>query len=102
MGNRVTVAGRYQVIVSNIGVMEFATKKQARECYRDYVKQSKGKPCRAHTEDVTLTEDGEPVDEFIYDQYKLKRLRTNVDIRKQELRLAKDILAEYKLEKGLI
>lgn len=94
---------KYTVSVGNIGNIECSNLFEANKTYNDYVRQSKGKPCRAHREDVFLLgSDGEPIREFYYSSYKLERLETNVSLKEAEHQRARDILEEYKLEIGAI
>jgi hypothetical protein len=57
-------ADRWEVIVGNIGtVFDGSRESAARATYKDYVIQSKSGNGRAGGEDVTLMQNGEPVDE---------------------------------------
>lgn len=94
---------KYTVNVGNIGNIECNNLAEANKTYNEYVRQSKGKPCRAYQENVCLCDsNGEPIREFYYSDYKRERLETNVQLKKDELRRAQDILEEYKLEVGAI
>lgn len=53
----------YQVVVGNVGSMEYAVAKLAKECYDTYVSLSKKGEGRAGNEPVTLLKDGEITDE---------------------------------------
>jgi hypothetical protein len=53
----------YEVIVGNIGTMNFTNQKIAIKTYNDYKRQSIGKVGRAADENVTLLKNGEIVKE---------------------------------------
>lgn len=53
----------YQVIVGNVGTMEYSVAKLAKECYKTYVTLSKKGETRAANEPVTLLKDGEIIKE---------------------------------------
>lgn len=56
----------FQVIVGNIGcVYDGTSSSEADEAYREYVEQSKGGYGRAAGESVVMTENNEPVREFL-------------------------------------
>ncbi len=93
---------KYTVNVGNVGNIQCDDKAEAVRVFNEYVRQSKGKPTRAHQEDVVLFVDGEIEREFYYSQYKLERLETNVNLAEAVHQRARDILEEYKLEIGAI
>lgn len=49
----------YQVVVGNVGTMDYTSKKKAYECYNTYVSLSIKGETRAAGESVTLLIDGE-------------------------------------------
>lgn len=55
----------YQVIVGNIGTMEYTSKKLALECFNTYVSLSKSDTGRASGEDVTLMANDDPIREYL-------------------------------------
>ncbi len=88
---------KYKVMVGNIGMVHDGNNKaEAIKDYNEYVRQSKGKPCRAHQEDVFLLVDDEPEKTFRYSDYKEERLQTNIDIQQEKLDRAKELLSEYR------
>jgi hypothetical protein len=94
---------KYIVNVGNVGNIECTSWRDALKTYTEYVRQSKGLPCRAHQEDVCIIDsNGEPVKEFYFKDYKRERLETNVNLAEAACQRARDILEEYKLEEGLI
>ncbi len=93
---------KYSVSVGNIGNIECLDKANADKVFAEYVKQSKGEPCRAQQEDVFLLVDGEPEREFFYSNYMIDKLQANVDRLQFALQVAQETLAEYKLEVGAI
>lgn len=54
----------YEVIVGNIGTMPYTNNKLAKECYDTYVTLSKSGSGKAANEPVTLTKDGEIIEEY--------------------------------------
>lgn len=55
----------YQVVVGNVGTMDYTDRRLAEECYNTYVTLSKKCETRAAGESVTLFKDGEIVKEHI-------------------------------------
>ena len=56
----------YEVTVGNIGMVhEIADKEEATSVFEEYVSQSKRLGTRAFGEQVTLSEDGEPIEEYV-------------------------------------
>jgi hypothetical protein len=55
---------KYQVIVGNIGTMDYTNKKLAYECYKSYVSISMKGETRAANEPVTLLKNGEIIEEY--------------------------------------
>ena len=56
---------KYQVVVGNIGTMDYTSKKLAKDCYTTYVAISKNGEGRAANEPVTLLKDGEITEEYL-------------------------------------
>ena len=56
---------KYEVIVGNIGTMDYTNGKLANECYETYVTLSKNGETRAGGEPVTLLKNGEIVKEHL-------------------------------------
>lgn len=55
----------YQVVIGNVGTIDYTSKKLAEECYITYVTLSKAGETRAAHEPVTLFKDGEIIEEYI-------------------------------------
>lgn len=55
---------KYQVVVGNIGTMDYTSKKLAKDCYTTYVALSKNGEGRAANEPVTLFKDDEIIHEY--------------------------------------
>ncbi len=72
----------YVVNVGNIGNIECASKKEARTTYLTYVADSKLCYGRASQEDVYLLLDGEPVQEFVWRNWRVEQQKAEV-IRKR-------------------
>jgi hypothetical protein len=60
---------KYEVIVGNIGKMDYTNNKLAKECYDTYVALSTKGETRAANEPVTLIKDGNIIAEYIPDNY---------------------------------
>lgn len=56
---------KYEVIVGNIGTMDYTNKKLAKECYDTYVTLSKEGATRVSNEPVTLLRNGDVLEEYI-------------------------------------
>lgn len=54
----------YQVVVGNVGTMDYTNERLARRCYTTYVTMSKTGQTRAAHEPVTLFKDGEIIEEY--------------------------------------
>lgn len=54
----------YQVVVGNVGTIDYASRKLAQECYDTYVALSKANETRAAGEPVTLLKNGEVIAEY--------------------------------------
>jgi len=62
----------YEVIVSNMGtVLRTSSLKEAHEAFREYVTQSRTNYGRAAGENVEITRDGEPLNEYVGTQHAL-------------------------------
>lgn len=57
----------YEIVVGNVGTMNYTSKKLAEECYTTYVSHSKTHTTRASGENVTMLLNGEIVKEHIGD-----------------------------------
>ena len=55
----------YQVVVGNVGTIDYTSKKLANDCYTTYVTMSKQNITSAAGESVTLFKDGEIIQEHI-------------------------------------
>jgi hypothetical protein len=62
---------KYEVVVGNVGAMEYTSKKLAIGCYKTYVTLSKNGETRAAHEPVTLLKNGEILMEHIPEQTNL-------------------------------
>jgi hypothetical protein len=56
---------KYEVIVSNVGTMEFTNKRTAMSNYKTYVAMAQGKIGRVAGENVALVVNGEIVKEYV-------------------------------------
>lgn len=60
---------KYEVIVGNIGTMDYTNKKKAKDSYDSYVALSKEGATQVSNEPVTLLHNGDVVEEYIPDGY---------------------------------
>jgi hypothetical protein len=65
---------KYEVIVGNIGTMEYTSKKLATDCFKTYRTMSMQGITRAANEPVTLMKDGEIINEHTPDTNLIRRM----------------------------
>lgn len=59
---------KYEVVVGNVGTMDYTNKKLAKECFATYVTLSKDGATQAAYEPITLLKDGEIIEEYTPDE----------------------------------
>lgn len=75
----------YEVIVGNIGTLNYTNKGLAKLDYNIYVKESKSGKGNAANEPVTLMKDGEIIQEYIPEHENLIAKMFNLDIVKEQI-----------------
>lgn len=76
---------KYEVIVGNVGTMNYTNKKEATKIYNEYKRLSKAGVTRAANEPVTLLKDGEIMDEHKPDSPNLIKAMFNLDVVKANI-----------------
>jgi hypothetical protein len=76
---------KYEVIVGNVGTMEYTNKKEATKIYKDYVRLSKAVETRAAGEPVTLLKDGKIIEEYTPQSPNLIKAMFNIDVVKANI-----------------
>lgn len=76
---------KYEVIVGNVGTMEYTSKKLAYGCYKTYVTLSKNGETRAANEPVTLLKDGGIIEEHVPELPNLIKAMFDIDVVKANI-----------------
>lgn len=75
----------YQVVVGNVGTMDYTNKKLATDCYKTYVTLSMKGETRAANEPVTLFKDGEIIEEYTPKPVNLIAAMFNIEVIKEQI-----------------